>query len=91
MADLSRRTFLRRASVGVVAGAVAGPALAAEPASARAARDSSRAFQEEEAPGSPVVAYVRKGSRGEVSIMVGEREIRHRDPALARAILRAAR
>ncbi|MBV8528759.1 MAG: hypothetical protein JOZ75_10620 [Candidatus Dormibacteraeota bacterium] len=37
-----------------------------------------------------VLAFVRPGSRGELSLMVGDREISVRDPALVSRILKAA-
>jgi len=37
------------------------------------------------------VAYVRVGEPSEVTVMVGHREIVHRDPALVRRLLRAAK
>jgi hypothetical protein len=56
---------------------------AVEAASARADGD---------APGSePVVAFVSDPSKGEISVMRGEREVRLVDRKLARDISRAAR
>jgi hypothetical protein len=39
----------------------------------------------------PVVAYVSDPSKGEISVMQGEREVKLRDRKLARDIARAAR
>jgi hypothetical protein len=38
-----------------------------------------------------VVAYVRRGSRGEVSLMVGSTEVVRKDADLARRIIRASK
>jgi hypothetical protein len=91
MDDLTRRDFLKRGSVGVAVGAVAigsgatiAEAVAANaaerPASGGAAADTSE----------PIVAYVRKGTHGEVRLLVGDQEVVHRDADLARRIIRAA-
>jgi len=94
MSKVSRRTFMKRSAVAG-AGAVAlsgigGPSGAAR---ALAAPTPSKDAEHGEAKPAeePVVAYVRKGSSGEVRVMVGEREVVHRDRDLARRILRAAR
>jgi hypothetical protein len=93
MSDLSRREFLRKGSLGVAAGVVAaelatnvGIAKAVTTHGGEAASSST-----DETATEPVVAYVKQGSRGEVRVMVGSREIVHRDAELARRILRAAR
>jgi len=91
---VSRRTFMKRSAVagaGAVAlsgigGASGAAAAIASPKRAKAAEHGEVKPAEE-----PVVAYVRKGSSGEVRVMVGEREVVHRDRDLARRILRAAR
>jgi hypothetical protein len=93
MSDLSRREFLRKGSIGVAAGVVAAE-LATNAGVAKAVtRHSEEAASSstDEAASEPVVAYVKQGSRGEVRVMVGSREIVHRDAELARRILRAAR
>jgi hypothetical protein len=41
--------------------------------------------------GDTLVAYVRTGSTGEVTLLVGEREVTTRDPVLVNRLLRAAR
>ncbi|HZP90163.1 MAG TPA: hypothetical protein VFC04_04105 [Actinomycetota bacterium] len=91
MADLSRRAFLRKASVGAAAGAGAIGALAGGTPAKALARELRRAAEpQQQADGEPVVAYVSDQARDEVTIMVGTREVTHRDPDLARRIRRAA-
>ena len=93
MADLSRRQFIGKGSIGVAAGVAAltlGPQGAiAETATGgqrNAPIDRSKATADE-----PIVAYVKQGARGEVRLMVGSREIVHRDADLARRIIRASK
>jgi hypothetical protein len=51
----------------------------------------ARADAREHNPGSePVVAFVSDPKRGEVLLMVGDREVNRRDPELVSALLRAA-
>jgi hypothetical protein len=93
MSDLSRREFLRKGSIGVAAGVVAAE-LATNVGIAKAVTahgGDASSNPPAESASEPVVAYVKQGSRGEVRVMVGSREIVHRDAELARRILRAAR
>ena len=92
MADLTRRRFLTRASLGAAAGlaAVSGLAL---PKLISATADGSTA---EAAPdltplGEDVVAHVRDASKGEIAVMSGNREVTYRDPQLVGRLLKAAR
>ena len=80
MGDLTRRGFVKNSAV-TAAGMTAIGAIAAADASA----DSGAAGSE------PVVAYVSDASKGEISLMKGEREVKLRDHNLARDISRAAR
>jgi anaerobic selenocysteine-containing dehydrogenase len=91
MSGVDRRTFIKRSAAGV-AGAAAIGALGAGPAAAAtrlASRDGGDT-EPESASGDAVVAYIRPGTR-EVRVMVGDREVVHRDADLARRILRAAK
>ena len=91
MSGVDRRTFIKRSAAGV-AGAAAIGALGTGSAAA-ATRLTSRAGHDPEpqsASDDAVVAYIRPGTR-EVRVMVGEREVIHRDADLARRILRAAK
>jgi hypothetical protein len=74
----TRRAFVKR-SAGAAAGATVIGALIADQAGAQAL-DSD-----------PVVAYVSDPRRGEISLMIGEREVSVRDRNLAAQIVRAAR
>ena len=81
MSDMSRRGFLG-ATVGAAAGAatmgpMAVPAIAASLGPAPAAEGA-------------VVAFVRPGSTGSVTVMFGEHEVTTNDPVLVRRILNAA-
>jgi len=89
---VSRRTFMRR-SAAAGAGAVALSGLGGAPGAAAAALTAPKepAHGDEATPTEAVVAYVRAGSSGEVTVMAGEREVVRRDRELARRILRAAR
>ena len=83
MSDLTRRRFVKNSAVTAAGMTVIG-AIAADAASADSA-DSGTAGSE------PVVAYVSDPSKGEISVMKGEHEVKLRDRKLARDIARAAR
>jgi len=86
MSKLSRRAFLSSAGAvtGAAAlGAVGVPKLAG--AAGLAANHPSGPL-----PASPVVAYVRDASRGELAVVVGEREVAVKDKALVQRIVDAA-
>ena len=90
MSEFDRRTFIKRSATvaGVAAlGAIGAQGQVAALASPAAASEGDAGS----AAGEPVVAYVRGGSRGELTIMSGEHEIVHRDPELVRRLLRAVR
>jgi hypothetical protein len=78
--DLTRRGFVKSSAVSA-AGLTALGAIVAADASA----DSGAAGSE------PVVAYVSDPSKGEISVMKGEREVKLRDRRLARDISRVIR
>ena len=80
MSDLTRRAFVKR-SAATAAGMTVIGAIAADVASA----DSGTVGSE------PIVAYVSDPSKGEISVMKGEREVKLRNRKLARDISRAAR
>ena len=88
MAELSRRTFLKNGSLGLLAGAAALSGidrLASIPAL------QSGESADLTAVGSDVVAHVRNASTGEVAVMVGESEVVYHDPKLVGRLLAAAR
>jgi hypothetical protein len=80
VSDFTRRDFVKNSAVTAAGMTVIG-AIAADVAGA----DSGAAGSE------PIVAYVSDPSKGEISVMKGEREVKLRDRKLARDISRAAR
>jgi len=99
MSTFTRRIFLQRASLGVAAvgGVLAWPR-AAGAASQRMPRMAATPNAPEPATTSkagatttsdPVVAYVRNPAAGEISLFVGTREVRLRDPDLAQRLIQA--
>ena len=80
MSDLTRRDFVKNSAVTAAGMTVIG-AFAADVASAHSGDGGSE----------PVVAYVSDPSKGEITVMQGEREVKLRDRKLARDISRAAR
>lgn len=88
MAERSRRSFLQHGSLGAVAvGAVLAPTLAPTAASATPAVGPAAAGP---LPEGPLIAYVKDHRTGDVSVMVGEHEVTHRDPELAAQLARIA-
>jgi hypothetical protein len=89
MAKVTRRTFLSTtvgAAGGVAAmGLIAGPGTLVE--AAQNVADASDGPMSSE----PMTAYVRDAATGEISVMVGHREIVNKDPQLIRRLQRAAR
>ena len=79
MSDLTRRGFVRNSAATTVGMTMVGALL-----SERAEADPADAGSE------PVVAYVRNPASGEISVMVGDREVNVHDPKLAARISRAA-
>jgi hypothetical protein len=63
---------------------------AAQPAGAVTRSSRSRTPQADSATSEPIVAYLGQGGRGEVRLLVGDREIVHHDPDLARRLRAAA-
>lgn len=80
MSDLTRRAFVKNSAVTAAGMTVIG-AVAADAASANGTAAGSE----------PVVAFVSDPSKGEVSVMKGEREVKLLDRKLARDISRAVR
>jgi hypothetical protein len=89
MAKVTRRTFLSTtvgAAGGVAAmGLIAGPGTLVE--AAQNVADASDGPMSSE----PMTAYVRDAATGEISVMVGHREIVTKDPQLIRRLQRATR
>lgn len=88
MAELTRRTFLTRTSIGVAGGVLAGglattvPRLSSDlaPTPLPSGADATE----------PLIAHVRSVSRGEISLMVGTREVIYQDRELAARLMVAA-
>ena len=86
MADASRRTFLVAAGAGAAAVGIA----AVSPTAAAAATDKDTAKPAELPSGEALVAYVSNAKTGELTLMVGEREVIVHDSALVARLVRAA-
>jgi hypothetical protein len=88
MAKVTRRRLLKTTSIGAatVGMLAAAPRLAAfaAPAAVEQAPELSTASLS-----GPMVTYVRNLAKGEVGILVGEREIVYRDPELVKRLLKA--
>jgi hypothetical protein len=92
MAELTRRSFLTHASIGV---GVAGGALAGVLTALPRLREIPLPTAQMPAAGAtePVhglIAHVRDASTGEIAIMVGTREVIHRDRSLAMRLMDVA-
>ncbi|MGI8761396.1 MAG: ubiquinol-cytochrome c reductase iron-sulfur subunit N-terminal domain-containing protein [Jatrophihabitantaceae bacterium] len=85
MAEHSRRNFLKHASLGAAAvgAATVAPALVASSADAEPVVSGPT-------HDGPFVAWVKNPAAGEISVLVGESEIVHRDPKLARRLAQIA-
>jgi len=94
MTRLSRRQFLARSSLAVaggVAAATVGPqATGALAATGAADAPTPKVPLAPRTAEKPVVAYVRDGADGELTLMAGHRKIVRNDPDLVRRLLDAA-
>lgn len=98
MASITRRTFLKRsggtaAAVGALAAAPGWPALRRRslgPARPPVVHDAGVAQPAGRAATGPLVVHVADPRTGEVRLLVGTREVLHRDPALVAHLVRAA-
>jgi hypothetical protein len=86
MSDATRRTFLVAAGAGAAAIGVATVA----PASAAAATTKGSNQPAQLPTGEPLVAYVSDASTGEVTLLVGEREVLIKDRDLVSRLTSAA-
>ncbi|MHB8489691.1 MAG: hypothetical protein ACYDCS_10865 [Candidatus Dormibacteria bacterium] len=89
MAKVTRRTFLST-TVGA-AGGVAAMGLIAGPSTLVEAAQNVAGASDGPLSSEPMTAYVRDAATGEISVMVGHREILTKDPQLIRRLQRAAR
>lgn len=85
MVDQSRRLFLKSASLGAAAVGVAAALPVLEASTAAAAADRRGPAHD-----GPLMAYVSDRRSGEVTVMVGEREVVRHDPDLADRLARLA-
>ena len=91
MAKLSRRTLIKRTSIGVAGVATLGTLTAVPSLAAVAAPlEHSTAEQTTVEHSGPMVVHVRNFSTGEIGVMYGEKEVILRDPALVMRLLHAA-
>ncbi|WP_162179561.1 twin-arginine translocation signal domain-containing protein [Thermogemmatispora carboxidivorans] len=99
MPRMTRRSFLKRTSVGVATGsALVGAFAVAQPVEAQPAAAGVVGADRAAAPdlasvsenAEPLVLHVRQRSTGEVSILTGTREITYRDPQLVAHLLKRA-
>jgi hypothetical protein len=74
-------------AAGAAMSGAAQPALAAGVVNRSPRSDSSQA---DSATSEPIVAYLDPGRRGEVRLLIGDTEIVHHDPGLARRLRAAA-
>ena len=93
---MSRRGFLTKASVGVAAGVAASVAATSGIATAGSLLAAPVATDVTETPdvtpvGEDVVVHVRNASTGELSLMVGHKELVYHDRALVGRLLKGAR
>jgi hypothetical protein len=91
MEPVDRRGFLRKATLGAAVGVVGSQVAGTGAAHAAFKSAGADMLDPVDAGEDRVVAFVKAGSRDEVTVLAGEREIVRRDPALARSLLRAAR
>jgi hypothetical protein len=82
---LTRRGFIHT-SVGAASGLAAAGALGAAGAMVGPDRNTPLAKGSPQ----PMVAYVSNASRGEISLLVGDREVTYHDSDLVRRLIKAA-
>ena len=92
MGELTRRTFLARASIATAAvtgGAAAISSMMASAIPAATAMPAVRGVTP--ALGEPLVAHVKNIATGEVAVLMGTREVVYRDRALVARLLGVVR
>jgi hypothetical protein len=97
MNELSRRLFLKRGSLGVVAAGIATSvpgmslisSLGSDSGDAGEAASVSSAEVDSANVAGPLVAHVTDLSTGQISVFLGENEYSYRDPQMAARLLRA--
>ncbi len=86
MAKVTRRTFLASTSVGAATLGVLGAPLSVE--AARGLSQGAATHEIALGASEPMMVYVRDAASGEVTFMMGTREVTRRDPALVARLLR---
>ncbi len=89
MSKLTRRGFIHT-SVGAATGLAAAGALGAAPKLAGALVRPDRSTPLAHGAPQPMVAYVRDASRGEIALMVGDREVSYHDSEMVARLIKAA-
>ncbi len=89
MKKVTRRGFIHT-SVGAATGLAAAGALGAAPQLAGAMVRPSRSTPLAKGAPQPMVAYVRDASRGEIALMVGDREVTYHDSEMVKRLIDAA-
>jgi hypothetical protein len=89
MAELTRRSFLTRTSMGVAGGVLAG-ALATEVVRPGAEQLGRLELPSNAAATEPLIAHVRNLKTGEIALLVGTREVIYKDRELAARLAVAA-
>jgi hypothetical protein len=86
MSPMSRRKLFKQTSIGAASAGVflAAPGFASIP-SASAAQASTGPLPDE-----PLAAYVRNAASGEISLLIGRREIVFHDSELVRRLVQAS-
>lgn len=89
MNKVTRRGFIHT-SVGAATGLAAAGALGAAPQLAGALVKPNRTTPLAKGAEQPMVAYVRDASRGEIALMVGDREVNYHDSEVVARLIKAA-
>jgi hypothetical protein len=89
VSKVTRRGFIHT-SVGAAAGLAAAGALGAAPRVAGALVTPSRSTPLAKGAPQPMVAYVRDASRGEIALMVADREVTYHDSEVVARLIKAA-
>ena len=87
MTECTRRSFLVHASIGVAGGALAGGVLALPAWAGTPVAPAAMPGATGDVPVDGLIAHVRDAAAGEISVMVGSREVIHRDRSLVRQLM----
>lgn len=92
MSEVNRRSFFKKASVGVAAASamVVLPAAAMAQSEQAATLNTATINSAVTSSRTPLVAYISDPMSGEVTLMLGEREVLFRDAELVARLVKAA-